>query len=178
MNTWRMRNNRNRKQDRRGALTLEAVLVLAILLLVTLAVFQFGIVMLIEGTITHAATVAAREAAKGADIDATAESVNAVVGLHGLAVGPGVTLILEDPLAATPILTRGDAAVSPPALPSLPAGYLRTTLCVSLAQRPFLNALRCFTLDFSGRRFTVSAVARREFAGPPEVTVRPECNCH
>lgn len=164
-------------KHRKGAFTLEAVLVLSILILVTIAVFQFAIVMLIEQSITHAVTVAAREAGKGADIDATAESVDAVLGIHGLHIGPGVSLILEDPLAHPSVLVRGETEGQPPAQPVIPPGYLRTTLCVNLGQRPFLNALKTLCLDFSGRIFTVSAVARREFTGPPEITPRPECNC-
>ncbi len=169
--------SKQKARNRSGVLTLEAVLVLSILILVTLAVFQFGITMLIEQTITHAVTVAAREAGKGADIDATVESVNAVLQLHGLAIGPGVTLILEDPLSQPPLILRGSLPCQPPTQPTISPGYIRTTLCVSLAQRPFLNLLRIFCLDFSGKTFTVSAVARREFTGPPEVTSRPECNC-
>lgn len=164
-------------QKRRGVLTLEAVLVLSVLILVTIAVFQFAIVMLIEQGITHAVTVAAREAGKGADVDATVESVNAVLQVHGLHVGPGVSLILEDPLATPSVVIRGESACQPPTQPTITPGYVRTTLCVGLAQRPFLNALRLFCLDFSGKTFVVSAIARREFSGPPEVTYRPECNC-
>lgn len=163
--------------NRSGVLTLEAVLVLSILILVTLAVFQFAITMLIEQTITHAVTVAAREAGKGADIDTTVESVNAVLQLHGLAIGPGATLILEDPLAIPPVSARGSLDCQPPTQPIVSPGYIRTTLCVSLGQRPFLKLLKTFCLDFSGKIFTVSAVARREFTGPPEVTSRPQCNC-
>jgi len=167
---------RNSRQ-RRGVLTLEAVLVLSVLILVTIAVFQFGIVMLIEQSITHAVTVAAREAGKGADIDATVESVNAVLQIHGLHVGPGVSVILEDPLSTPGVIVRGELPCEPPTQPAITPGYVRTTLCVGLAQRPFLNALRLFCLDFSGKAFVVSAIARREFSGPPEVTYRPECNC-
>jgi hypothetical protein len=148
-------------RHRKGAFTLEAVLVLSILILVTIAVFQFAIVMLIEQSITHAVTVAAREAGKGADIDATAESVDAVLAIHGLRT----------------VLVRGEIECQPPSQPVIPPGYVRATLCVNLSQRPFLNALKTFCLDFSGRTFTVSAVARREFTGPPEITPRPECNC-
>jgi len=164
-------------RHRKGAFTLEAVLVLSILILVTIAVFQFAIVMLIEQSITHALTVAAREAGKGADIDATAESVDAVLAIHGLRIGSGVSLVLEDPLAIPSVLVRGQIACQPPSQPVIPPGYVRATLCVNLSQRPFLNALKTFCLDFSERTFTVSAVARREFTGPPEITPRPECNC-
>lgn len=177
MDTMLTPNLKSRSGHRRGVLTLEAVLVLSILIVVTVAVFQFAIVMLIEQGITHAVTVAAREAGKGADIDATVESVDAVLGIHGLRIGPGASLVLEDPLATPSVLVRGETACQPPSQPPIPSGYIRATLCVNLGQRPFLNALRTVCLDFSERTFTVSAVARREFTGPPEVTPRPECNC-
>ncbi|MGQ9503714.1 MAG: TadE/TadG family type IV pilus assembly protein [Thermogutta sp.] len=170
----------NRKlasDQRRGALTLEAVLVLSILILVTLAVFQFAVVMLIEQSITHAVIVAAREAGKGADIDAAVESVDAVLGIHGLHIGSGASLVLEDPLADPPVVVRGESPCQPLNQPAVPPGYVRATLCVNLGQRPFLNALKTFCLDFSEKKFTVTAIARREFTGPAEVTSRPACNC-
>ncbi|GIX02541.1 MAG: hypothetical protein KatS3mg112_1478 [Thermogutta sp.] len=127
-----------RRSSRRGSLTLEAVLVLPILLLATLAVVQFGVLMLIEQTITHAVTVAAREAGKGADIDATVLSVNAVLGLHGLSVGPGATLVLEDSLSTPAVQVRGTLPCSVPSTPSVPAGMLKATLCVDLTQKTVL----------------------------------------
>ena len=174
---WNSLNRWDRRSSRRGSLTLEAVLVLPILLLATLAVFQFGVLMLIEQTITHAVTVAAREAGKGADIDATALSVNAVLGLHGLSVGPGATLILEDSLSTPAVQVRGTFPCPVPSTPSVPPGMLKATLCVDLTQKPFFNLLATCGLDFTGRKFTVSAMAHREFDGPPEITPRPECSC-
>ncbi|GIX01574.1 MAG: hypothetical protein KatS3mg112_0511 [Thermogutta sp.] len=115
-----------------------AVLVLPILLLATLAVVQFGVLMLIEQTVTHAVTVAAREAGKGADIDATVLSVNAVLGLHGLSVGPGATLVLEDSLSTPAVQVRGTLPCSVPSTPSVPAGMLKATLCVDLTQKTVL----------------------------------------
>lgn len=170
-------NRKIARNQRRGALTLEAVLVLSILILVTLAVFQFSIVMLVEQSLTHAVIVAAREAGKGADIDATVESVDAVLGIHGLHIGSGASLVLEDPLAVPPVVVRGGMPCQAVNQPAVSPGYVRATLCVNLGQRPLLNALKTFCLDFSEKRFTVSAIAHREFTGPAEVTSRPECNC-
>ncbi|GEM_PF-595195 len=167
-----------RSRDRRGSLTLEAVLILPVLVLVFLAVLQFGILMLVEQTVVHAATVAAREAAKGADVDATVVAAQSVLRLHGLCVGPAMTLVLEDPLSLTPVQTRGGLPCDISCLPTLTPGQVRVTLCVSLSHRPFLNALRHWAIDFTGRKFLVSAVSDREFTGQAMVTPRPNCPCH
>ncbi len=167
-----------RRRPRGGSLTLEAVLILPVLVLTFLAVIQFGILMLVEQTIVHAATVAAREAAKGADIDATVLSAHSVLRLHGLSVGPAMTLILEDPFADSPVQVRGDLPCDISGLPTLTPGEIRVTLCVSLSHRPFLNALRHCAIDFTGRKFTVSAVAGREFEDQAAITPRPDCHCY
>ncbi|MGQ9607103.1 MAG: TadE/TadG family type IV pilus assembly protein [Thermogutta sp.] len=166
-----------RKRCRSGGLTLEAVLILPVLVLTFLAVLQFGILMLVEQTIVHAATVAAREAAKGADVDAVVLSAQSVLSLHGLSVGPAMTLVLEDPLSNDPVQVRGDLPCDIAGLPPLKPGEIRVTLGVSLSHRPFLNALRHCAIDFTGRKFTVSAVAEREFDGQAMITPRPECHC-
>jgi len=167
-----------RRRRRGGSLTLEAVLILPVLVLTFLAVIQFGILMLVEQTIVHAATVAAREAAKGADIEATVLSAHSVLRLHGLSVGPAMTLVLEDPLSDTPVQVRGDLPYDISGLPALTPGEVRVTLYVSLSHRPFLNALRHCAIDFTGRRFTVSAAAEREFEDQAMITPRPECHCY
>ncbi|NMC20585.1 MAG: pilus assembly protein [Thermogutta sp.] len=167
-----------RRRLRGGSLTLEAVLILPVLVLTFLAVIQFGILMLVEQTVVHAATVAAREAAKGADVEAAVLAAHSVLGLHGLSVGPAMTLVLEDPLADTPAQVRGDLPCDISGLPALTAGEVRVTLCVSLSHRPFLNGLRYWAVDFTGRKFTVSAVADREFEGQAMITPRPGCRCY
>lgn len=166
-----------RSRCRGGSLTLEAVLILPVLILTFLAVLQFGILMLVEQTIVHAATVAAREAAKGADVEAVVLSAQSVLSLHGLSVGPAMTLVLEDPLSNDPVQVRGDLPCDIGGLPTLEPGEIRVTLCVSLSHRPFLNALRHWAIDFTGRKFTVSAVAEREFDGQAMITPRPDCHC-
>lgn len=163
------------RRDRRGSLTLEAILIIPILLITSLAVLQFGVVMLVEQTITQAVIVAAREAGKGADIDAAAESVNSVLALHGLSVGPGVTFILEDALSTPSVQVRGSYPCPTPAAPTVPAGQIKATLCANLAQPPFFNVLEAFGVSFRQRSFTISAVAEREYTGPPEVSPRPDC---
>jgi hypothetical protein len=39
---------------------------------------------------------------------------------------------------------------------------VRVTLCVSLTAHPILNILQVYGVDFTGKTFTVSAVATRE----------------
>lgn len=166
-----------RSHRRRGVLTLEAVLVLPILILMLLAILQFGILMVVEQTITHAAAVGAREAAKGADVDAVTASVEEVLGLHGIQAGSAMTVIVEDPLGNDPVVARGELDCDAPASPEVDPGMVRVSVCVDLSRRPFLNALRTWAIDFTGRQFRVSSLAPREFSGEPESTRRPECGC-
>ncbi len=96
-----------RVSRRRGKLTLEVLLILPILFLTTMAVFQFGIAMTIKQAVTHAATVAAREAGKHADADELVFVVDAILDNHRLGIGENATLILEDPVAVNPQEIRG-----------------------------------------------------------------------
>ena len=61
-----MRRRRNYRR-RRGVATLELILVTPILLIVLIFSVQVGIFSIYQATIVHSATVAAREAGKGAD---------------------------------------------------------------------------------------------------------------
>ncbi|MCH8922470.1 MAG: pilus assembly protein, partial [Planctomycetes bacterium] len=58
-----------RTSMRRGSVTLEFILVTPIIIILTWAVFQYGILLLVQQSVTHAAAVAAREAGKGEPID-------------------------------------------------------------------------------------------------------------
>ncbi len=167
--------------------TLEVVLVLPILLLVSLAVFQFGILVLVQQSVTHAATVSAREAGKGANVVEVAAAVETVLRPHCLTVGPGVAVVLEDPLALPPVQKRGVLTCNPPAAPPPRADEVRTTVCVNLTQKPFLRALEAYCIDFTGKRFEISSLVGKETTSPPpapgsssqgsSLQSNPPCGC-
>ncbi len=150
---------------RRGATTLESILVLLVLLVATLAALQLGLALVVKQAVSHAATLAAREAAKGADADELVVVVEQVLAGHCIWIGEEATLIREE--GDLPVDVRGTLARTSPAnlpLDALPLeeDEVRVTLCVSLAGPPFLNILKNYGLDFQGRTFTVSSLATHE----------------
>jgi hypothetical protein len=145
---------------RRGVTTIESILVLFMLIFATLGALQFGLALVVKQAITHAATVAAREAAKGADLDELEEVVEKVLEGHQIVIGPDATLVLEPGIL--PPVTRGDYDCTQPVQPVIDSDEVRVTLCVSLTAPPFLNILRNYGLDFTGCSFMASSVATYE----------------
>ena len=93
--------NRRRSRDRNASVTLEFILVLPFLVVTLFALAQFSVALLIRQAIAQAATVGAREAGKGEDLNEVARAVDGVLqGAHGIKV---VNLILPDPLPAPPV---------------------------------------------------------------------------
>ena len=150
------------RSRRRGMQTLEVVLVLPILLLVSLAIFQFGILVLVQQSVAHAATVTAREAGKGADVDELVLVADEILGPHCITIGADAAVVLEDLAADQPIEYRGSLECNPRVEPPIYADEVRTTLCVDLVQRPFLTALEAYCIDFSGKRFEISSLVKKE----------------
>lgn len=151
------------QRRRRGALTIEFLLIFLVLLVAVLASFQFGIAMVIRQAISHSATVAAREAGKFAEADELVEVVNTILSVHQLEVGDDVTLILEDPEnLAEPVSVRGNVPCDPPAKPLLIPHAVRVTVCVRIDSDPFYSALGCYGLDFRGKHFQFSSVVLKE----------------
>ncbi len=170
---------RHRKATRRGSATLELILVLPILLIITFAIVQFSITMLVEQAVSHAATVGAREAAKGADSEELACVIRAVLAPHGITIGDCASVTLEDPLATNPVVTEGTFPCGACAEPVLEDGAIRVTVCVDMTKKPFLNPLRYFlgcNSDGCGA-MRASAVAHREFSDDAPTTLRPRCGC-
>ncbi len=146
-------------------MTLEAILGLLVLVILFVAVLEFGIAGTVRHAVSHAATVGAREAGKGADINQLALVVEEVLSPHNLMLGPSATVILEDPAAVLPadqIQRAGTLACDPPAMPALTLRDVRVTVCVRADTEPFINGLAPFGVDISQRLITVSTVVRKE----------------
>ena len=157
-----MFHSRSTRRRRTGSSTIESILVLLVLLIASLASVQFGVALIIKQAAAHATTVAAREAAKGADIDELVEDVNRVLQGHRIAIGSDATIVLEDGPASFRRQTRGELDCDPPSEPTIDSDEVRVTLCVSLTAPPFLNILECYGIDFRGHTFQTSAVATKE----------------
>ena len=146
---------------RRGSLTVELILVLPILILVCLATIQFGILMTVHQAVTHAATVAAREAAKGATINQLGCIVNQVLKPHNLTVGDCVSVVLEDGVG-TPDAEQVGTVPCPPASSPLPANSVRVSVCVDTDCQPFINPLSSFGFSLANRILCERAVVPKE----------------
>lgn len=157
-----MKSSRHSSRNRQGSLTVEVIVILPILIVATIAAFQFGSAMIVKQATVHAATVAAREAGKGADIVELEEVVNKMMQAHDLVVGADMTVILEDPEADLPVVSRGDLPCTPPEDPTLNPSEVRVTVCVSMTSRPFINALIHYCIDFTDRVLTASTVVPKE----------------
>jgi len=151
--------SRNRHHRRRGVVTVELIMVLFVLVLASFVSFQFAIALIVKQAVSHAATVAAREAAKGADEADLTEDIETILSGLGITIGTDASFILEDP---TPGLLQGTLPCTPPLTPLIDGDEVRVTICVSLTTDPILNILEPYGIDYTGKTFTISAVATRE----------------
>jgi len=150
---------KRRRNQRRGVYAIELILVLLVLILATFVSLQFGIALIVKQAVAEASTVAAREAAKGADLKELTCVINRVLANHQIMIGSNASYVLEDP---DPEPVQGTFPCTPPATPVLSADEVRVTLCVSLTAHPILNILQMYGIDFTGRKFMISSVATRE----------------
>lgn len=146
----------------KGSITLEVALILPILVLLTIATIQFAIFTTVEQAVVHAATVAAREAAKGATVGKLECVVETVLSPHGVTIGDHASVLLEDPQASPSFTQVGSLACTPASNPTAPdPGEVRVTVCVDMGVRPFLNSLKYIGIDYTGKRFSISSIARK-----------------
>lgn len=159
-----------------GAATLEFLLAFPVLVIGTLAVIEFGLLLIVEHTVTAAAIEGARHAAlSGGTTSHAAERVRSVLAVHGLdfdsqapaASGAGdarVVIESDDPALAG---ERGNTDIAAiPAGPPLSPGQVRVTVCVPATNpatsRPVPDWLAAVGFSIAGRTITVSTLADRE----------------
>jgi len=150
---------RNAICRRCGAVLVEALLAIPVLVLVTFAGAQYAQVVVVEQAVQAAADAAAREAAKlsAAPAEQRVESVvNEHVGTFGLTMGNGVRVDLNG--RHTPN-SDVDSIPGPPSLP-LARQEVGVTVQVQYAATRLPNALSYFGIDFSNRIFRATSVAR------------------
>ncbi len=150
---------------RRGAVTLELILALPILVVLLIATFELTIVLLVKPAVTHAATVGAREAGKGADVDELAEVVQAVIGVNCITVsdapGSGTKIVLEDGTEETTQFGDPNMVCPTPGNP-LNSDEVRVTVCIEYEVTPICDALRDFGFSLAGRTFRASSLVKKE----------------
>jgi len=154
------------RRARKGSLTLQIVLVLPIIVITTIAIIQIGFLLTLRQAVHHAATVGAREAAKGGDIDHVECVVNSILRTHTLQIGDCASVILEDVAVSDTPFQRGTAYCDPPATPALDGNEVRVTVCIDLSKQPLANAMGAVGICGNGKGFRASSVALKEV--PPD----------
>lgn len=149
----------------RGAITLELILTLPIVVVLLVATFEYTMLTLLESAVTHAATVGAREAGKCSHVELIAEVVQTVVSRHCITIsgasGSGTKVVLEDG-------TEGTSEFGDPALTcDLPTNPLnpdevRVTVCIELAATPICDPLAEFGFSLWDCRLQASSLVKKE----------------
>lgn len=162
---------------RYGAVLLEAILGIPILVIVVMAGVEFGTIMTVSGAVSAAVTEGAREGAKvptkvGATdgnrvLNAVESAVATVLSTQGISAA-NVQVIVEDsdnPGAAANngVRSSGPAVGPVPAVSGItdPA-EVRVTLRVELSNTSVPNLLGTFGVTLTTRNFDVSSVSRRD----------------
>lgn len=85
---------------RRGFQTLELIFALPVAMLLLAASFSFGSMLMTRACLTHAVTVAAREAGKGGSVETVVDAVNDVLAANQIAItderGSGTKIAVQD----------------------------------------------------------------------------------
>ena len=169
----------NKRRSRRGVITLEFILVLPIIVLITWGTFQFAILFLVQNTLTHATTVAAREAGKHEPVGEVATVVDKILeGTHCIDIADrhgnpvrdsGVRIIQEvGTRHERPIVTSfgdPDLTCRPPEFPRIRHDEVRVTICMDLTRSPLCNYLFHFGVDeltWEDKRLEISAITKKE----------------
>lgn len=162
------------RQDsgRRGVVTLEFILAFPVLLIVTLAVFEFGILVLVNQAVTSSAVEGAREAAKlGTTPDEVAETIQQYLAVHGVifttngtnATDPARVTIEGDLVTSDPFMgERGNTTIPCTPNGSAPTSdEVRVTVCVNVTNAaglsPVPDLLETFGFSLQGRVFETSS---------------------
>lgn len=160
---------------RRGVQTLELVVAIPVLLVVTLAIIEFGFLLALEESVVMAATEATREVTKipGASLDMRRDVAVATANRF---LAPHQVQIVVSGIQETSNLRidiQGDtrtanALVCNPKTgsPALLANEVRVTVCVRPTNaanlRPVPNWLRNLGFNLAGREVTASLVMPNE----------------
>jgi len=149
---------------RRGAVTIEALVVIPLLVIVTFAAFQFAGTIAVEQAVSYAATVGARESGKyatDAEIETTVENALAP---FSIVLGDEASVFVERFESSGSLSNSliGTFPLTAPVTPALVAGETRVTVGVSLSLAPLARLLGNFGLDFSAGTFTASSLVRFE----------------
>lgn len=168
-----MKNSRRaQRRGRHAVVTLEAIVGLPILLIVLMAGFEYGLIMIMHQAVMSAAAEAAREGAKvpttvgAADgarvLNGVENAVETVLGTHGLTVdtASGVQVVVED---SSGVGSRGQTLVAPPAATGITdLAEVRVTVRVKISSTHIPGLLETFGIPLTSKYFAMTSVSRRD----------------
>ena len=163
-------NTRLFKRRRLGAVLVEALLAIPVLVLISLAGVQYVQAVVVQQAVQAAADAAARESAKDS-LDPRPDRIQRVVNQYlnrfGLVIAPEGGVRVDWRLGAAPVPMAnplGDEGLPNPVneeLDSDPDVY-RVTVQVRYGATRLPNVLTYFGIDFEQRVFRATAYARRQ----------------
>ena len=144
---------------------MELILTLPIIVVLLVAIFEYGTLMLLQAAVTHAATVGAREAGKCSDVNLVARVVQSVVRGNCITIsdapGSGTKVILEDGTEGMSIFGDPDLDCQLPTNPLNP-DEVRVTVCIDLAATPLCDPLEDFGFSLMGCHLRASSLVKKE----------------
>lgn len=162
-------------RSRRAAIIVELLLVFPILFITTLAIFQFGILAVVDQTVTASATAGAREAAKiGAVTNEVAGVIDDILSVHAITFDPTTTngtddarVIIEYGAPISTTVERGNTSITcSPIGPAVGTDEVKVTVCVNVTnaagEQPVPDWLSTFGFSLAGRKFEISSLANVE----------------
>lgn len=165
------------RRQRRGSVLLEFILAFPIILILSLAIIEFGFYVLLQQTITAAAIEGTRKAAQvGATTDAVGNLIQQYVAINSLtldvnqqpaASGFGNVLVSIDDGSGFLTETIGNSDITCyPVGPDPLASEIKVTVCVNLTDTngkfPLPNLLSSFGFSLAGKRLEISAMTELE----------------
>lgn len=151
-------------RDRYGAVLVEALLAIPVLVLISLAGVQYAQVVVVQQAVHAAADAAAREAAKhslASDTARVEHVVHEYLKRFGLAVAPNGGVRIHVNNQHTP-----NSDTNLPSPPEHDVGrdpsIIRVTVQVRYGSTHLPNALAYFGIDFSQRGYRATAIARNQ----------------
>ena len=166
---------RSRRNRRGGSVTLEFILAFPILFIATLAIFEFGILLLVEQAVVTAAIEGSREGAKlGATTDCVAKKIQSILGVHCIKfdtmtgqLGSGEARVIVEDGSGLISGERGNLSIScTPQGPPPSSTQIRVTVCVPVTNAegctPVPDWLAYFGFSLQNKVFRVSSVANLE----------------
>lgn len=161
-----------RASRRKGIEYLELILVMPVLFIATIAIFEFGVLLLYEEAVTSATVEGAREAAKTTDDTVVAGVIQEFLAIHKvifdtttISNGGGYAYVLIERGLTTGERGNLNYAAAATGPNPLSANEVRVTVSTPLVianDNPVPNWLRYFGLDLGTSRMRVSSLTLAE----------------